>query len=190
MEKMLRYVSGTFLVCAMAFSLSSILPQLPAVFSIPIQYDTNEDFSSFVEEQEISAAQESVERLFSSFANPLSDALAGCSAPEQTTAAKFQAALGSKNPGVYLDFLGGVPLADLSAWLSGGRAPNQALTDTARRLLLTVTDEGDVVLYYINEDTGLYYACETTRDLAERLSQLVEGISPNGAAFAFESGGP
>ena len=47
----------------MAFSLSSILPQLPAVFSIPIQYDTNEDFSSFVEEQEISAAQESVERL-------------------------------------------------------------------------------------------------------------------------------
>ena len=134
--------------------------------------------------------QESVERLFSSFANPLSDALAGCSAPEQTTAAKFQAALGSKNPGVYLDFLGGVPLADLSAWLSGGRAPNQALTDTARRLLLTVTDEGDVVLYYINEDTGLYYACETTRDLAERLSQLVEGISPNGAAFAFESGGP
>ena len=63
MEKMLRYVSGTFLVCAMAFSLSSILPQLPAVFSIPIQYDTNEDFSSFVEEQEISAAQESVERL-------------------------------------------------------------------------------------------------------------------------------
>lgn len=60
--------------------------------------------------------QESVERLFSSFANPLSDALAGCSAPEQTTAAKFQAALGSKNPGVYLDFLGGVPLADLSAW--------------------------------------------------------------------------
>ena len=57
--------------------------------------------------------QESVERLFSSFANPLSDALAGCSAPEQTTAAKFQAALGSKNPGIYLDFLGGVPLADL-----------------------------------------------------------------------------
>ena len=131
-----------------------------------------------------------MERLFSSFANPLSDALAGCSAPEQTTAAKFQAALGSKNPGVYLDFLGGVPLADLSAWLSGGRAPNQALTDTARRLLLTVTDEGDVVLYYINEDTGLYYACETTGIWRNGCPSSWRASPPTGRPFAFESGGP
>ena len=63
MEKMLRYVTGAFLVCAMAFSLKSVLPQIPSFFSLSFRYDEPADFSSFVEEQSLAAAQESVERL-------------------------------------------------------------------------------------------------------------------------------
>ena len=63
MEKMIRYVTGAFLVCAMAFSLKSVLPKIPLAFSIPTQYGAESEFSSFVESQEITAAQESVERL-------------------------------------------------------------------------------------------------------------------------------
>ena len=57
MEKMIRYVTGAFLVCAMAFSLKSVLPKIPLAFSIPTQYGAESEFSSFVESQEISVLQ-------------------------------------------------------------------------------------------------------------------------------------
>lgn len=132
--------------------------------------------------------RESVDQMFSQLTNSLADALAECAPPTPSSKSQFQALLGGDNPGVYLDFLGEVPLANLSAWLSGGRIPNENLTHTVRRLLLTVTDGGEVLLYYINEETGLYYACKTDQSLAERLEQFVAEISPNGATFAFEAG--
>lgn len=63
MEKIFRYLTGAFIVFAMAFSLKSFLPKLPSFFSLEFQYEENTDFSSFVEEQEISAAERSIERL-------------------------------------------------------------------------------------------------------------------------------
>lgn len=126
-----------------------------------------------------------VNDLFGQLINPLSDALSAASAPQQSSAREWRAALAGGRTGVYLDFLGNIPLANLYAWISGGGAPNENLTGTARRLLLSITESGDTVLYYINESDGLYYACHTTADLASRLSALVEGASPN-AIFAFE----
>lgn len=125
---------------------------------------------------------------FQDLINLLADALAGASAPERTTAAQFQEALTANVPGVYLDFLGELPLPNLAAWLSGGRAPGGSLTGTARRLLLATGEDGQVLLYYIDTETGLYYVSQTPETLAERLARFVEPISPNGAAFAFKSG--
>ena len=129
-----------------------------------------------------------LDSLFLEFTNPLADALIGAGSPRQVSLEDFQAALSAQRPGVYLDFLGQIPLANLTAWLSGGRTVNSALTQSVRRLLLTLDDSGNALLYFIDENTGNYYAAETTRDLAARLARFVEGVSPNGAAFAFQSG--
>lgn len=128
-----------------------------------------------------------IDRLFGELINPLTDALAGAQEPEPVSAAQFREALTSNRPGVYLDFLGEIPLTNLTAWLSGGRTLNGALTAPVRRLLLTV-EGGEVLLYYINEETGSYYASKTDGSLAERLSAFTGTIPPNGAAFAFENG--
>ena len=128
---------------------------------------------------------EKVADLFAQLINPLSDALAGAEAPTAVGQRVWREALTAARPSVYLDFLGPIPLADLDAWLSGGRSANPNLTGTARRMLLAQTGDGDVVLYYINENDGLYYACKTSPSLWDRLAALVDGV-PNNAVFAFE----
>lgn len=131
---------------------------------------------------------ETLDRLFGELTNILADALVECGPPSRSSETRFRTLLGGEMPGIYLDFLGEVPLANLSAWLSGGRTPNENLTQSARRMFLAATEGGEVVLYYINEESGLYYACKTDPDLAGRLEQFVSDISPNGATFAFEAG--
>ncbi|NCB62682.1 MAG: hypothetical protein EOM52_03565 [Clostridia bacterium] len=118
--------------------------------------------------------------------NLVSDALSGASAPRGVSAQTWRSALeASERPGVYLDFLGSVPCADLSVWL-GGRASNPLLTGEVRRLLLTSNANGDAILYYNNETDGSYYACDTSADLGTRLAAAVADFEPNGARFAFE----
>ena len=129
-----------------------------------------------------------LDSLFLEFTNPLADALTGAGAPEQVDEEAFRVALSAQRPGIYLDFLGRVPLANLTAWLSGGRAVNANLTQSVRRLLLTLGEDGGVRLYFIDENTGRCYVSETASDLAQRLERFVAGVSPNGAAFAFQSG--
>lgn len=124
--------------------------------------------------------------LFAQLTNPLSDALAGAGAPASVSQRVWQAALAAPRPSIYLDFLGPVPLADLTSWLSGGRDTNPNLTASARRLLLAQNAAGAVELYYINADDGLYYVCAVGVDsLPDRLAALVDGV-PNNAVFAFE----
>lgn len=132
---------------------------------------------------------EEVLRLFTNFSNPLVAALTAAEPPVTSSAEEFQAALQSRNPGIYLDFLGVVPLPNLTAWLSGVQSLEGELNDMVRRLLLTVTDEGEVMLYYIDEDTGLYYSSRTSPELSARLERLVGSApQPNGVQFAFEAG--
>ena len=125
---------------------------------------------------------------FHDLINPLADALAGASPPEEASAEEFRAALTANVPGVYLDFLGDLPLPNLAAWLSGGRTSSASLTASARRLLLTIGEGGQALLYYIDAESGLCYVSQTSGDLADRLIRFAEAAAPNGAAFAFESG--
>lgn len=129
-----------------------------------------------------------LDSLFLEFTNPLADALASAGVPAPVSEEAFRAALSAQRPGIYLDFLGRVPLANLTAWLSGGRAVNSNFTQSIRRMLLTREKDGRVLLYFIDENTGGCYVSEISSDLAQRLERFVEGISPNGAAFAFQSG--
>ncbi len=129
-----------------------------------------------------------MDSLFLEATTPLADALTGAGTSVQVEETDFQAALSAQRPGIYLDFLGRVPLANLTAWLSGGRAVNGALTQSVRRLLLTLDEEGRVLLYFIDEGTGGCYVSETAPDLADRLERFVAGISPNGSSFAFQNG--
>lgn len=129
---------------------------------------------------------EVLDPLFNDVKNQLADALAGAASPREITETQFRAALTAGKPGVYLDFLGTVPLPNLAAGLIRG-TPSDALADPVRRLFLTASG-GEVLLYYINEDTGMYYASKTTADLAGSLAQFSAGVAPNGAAFAFELG--
>ena len=92
---------------------------------------------------------------FHDLINPLADALAGASPPEETSAEEFRAALTANVPGVYLDFLGDLPLLNLAAWLSGGRTSSASLTATVRRLLLTMGEDGAPVLFYPDAESGL-----------------------------------
>lgn len=131
---------------------------------------------------------EALDSLFLEFTNPLADALTGAGTPRQVSEEEFRAALSAQRPGIYLDFLGRVPLTNLTAWLSGGRAGNVELPHSIRRMLLTLSEDGRVLLYFIDENTGNCYVSETVSDLAQRLERFVEGVSPNGAAFAFQSG--
>ena len=131
---------------------------------------------------------DTLDSLFLEFTTPLADALTGAGTPKRVEEEEFQAALSAQRPGIYLDFLGRVPLTNLTAWLSGGRAVNGSLTQCVRRLLLTLDEDGRVLLYFIDENTGICYVTETASDLAQRLERFVAGISPNGSSFAFQNG--
>lgn len=129
-----------------------------------------------------------LDSLFLEFTNPLADALTSAGTPQQVSEDAFRTALSAQRPGIYLDFLGRVPLTNLTAWLSGGRAGGVELPHSIRRMLLTLSEDGRVLLYFIDENTGNCYVSETASDLAQRLERFVAGVSPNGAAFAFQSG--
>lgn len=124
--------------------------------------------------------------VFSALANPLSDALAGAGAPKRVGSSDWRAALSGRTTGIYLDFLGDIPLAALSSWLSGGREPSANLTATVRRLILTSDPAGNAVLYYINETDGMYYACSSTATLKGRLDGLLDVSTMSTARFAFQ----
>ena len=83
-------------------------------------------------------------------------------------------------PGVYYDFPGEVSLRLLSAWLG----EEEIGVDTRVTCLLLAAEEYEASpkLYYMDAETGGYYACETTVQFRQRL----EGFVPNGAFFAFQ----
>ncbi len=128
-----------------------------------------------------------VDELYSKMPNLLADALAGADPPRAISEATWKIALTRNVPSVYVDLLGNVPLHVLALSVGGG-ASTTSLEARTRRLLLTLDADDGVVLYYINEPDGSYYACDITsgQNLASRLSDAVEEYSPNGMLFAFE----
>lgn len=127
--------------------------------------------------------QQATDEAFAPLATLLSEALGSAGAPAPVGERVWRSALCST--GIYMDFLYPVPLATLSRWLGDGQS-NSALTGTARRICLAADESGGVSLFYINEEDGSYYVCETTLSTALHLEAAVSGQSPNGAMFAFE----
>ena len=128
--------------------------------------------------------QTAVDALFDATASLLGDALGSAQEPVQVTEAAWRDAL-SNAWGIYFDFQGTVPLTVLSASLSG--AVNQALPEEGVRRLLLAEENGAVRLYYSNESTGLYYACDTAEALTGHVQTAAAAYSPNGTVFAYET---
>ena len=117
----------------------------------------------------------------------LGEALSGAETPEPVSEQDWQRALGA--PGIWMDFLGEVPLEVLYAWLSQGSS-NPALEATVRQLAVALDEAtGEVALYYHNESDGLYYACRTQVRYEGHMDQVLEGYAGNNASFAFELAG-
>ncbi len=71
MEKMMRFLVGTFLVCAFLYPVKEWIPQIPQWVQFPTYQNNYEDFSSLVEEQQIQAAEMSIKNLVSAEMNDL-----------------------------------------------------------------------------------------------------------------------
>ena len=121
--------------------------------------------------------------LFSLSAGLLNEALSSAGQPRRADREEWEAAL-SAAPGLYFEFAGALPLNTLADLLSGGIS-GSVLTHPARRVVLAVQEER-VSLFYVNEEDGLYYRCDTDVVGAGQLSGTVSGLTPNGTLFAFE----
>lgn len=127
---------------------------------------------------------QAVDAAFDNLGALLGEAVGTASAPFVIQEARWRQAL--TQPGVYFDFSGAIPFSALSGWLRGGEV-NTALTANARRMVLSFGDgENDVWLFWLDEDTGHFYACSTPLDRTLHLLPNLASWLPNAAFFAFE----
>lgn len=126
--------------------------------------------------------QAACQELFQQVAGPLVEALSSAGEPELISRRQWESAL-TDTLGVYMDFQGEIPAPVLVGWLSGG---DTRLTIQARRLILTVREDG-VDLYYRDEDTGSCYRCRSETADPFPLAEALSGLTDNGAFYAFES---
>ncbi len=123
------------------------------------------------------------------FSTILGEALGSARAPQSVSEREWREAL-SHQSGVYFDFQGQVPIGVLYDWLKAG--PGEALAEErTRRLLLAEDKTGKLILYYSNEDTGMYYACQTADTLTGHLQNVVVTCASNinDTAFVYERKG-
>ena len=89
----------------------------------------------------------------------------------------------SQTSSLYFDLLGEIPLSVLTGWLTG--SDSSLVSTTVRRLVLAV-EKDEVILYYRDEDSGVYYARQAELVTTEQLRAITETVMNNGAEFAFE----
>ena len=130
--------------------------------------------------------QETVDADYADLSILFAEALSSAAEPEEVTERVWQEAL--CRTGIYMDFYYSVPLNILAGWL-GEDSNTIALTGSVRRICLAADEGDDVSLYYMDEESGTYYACATTLSQSAHLEGAVEDWSPNGAQFAFEVSG-
>ena len=124
--------------------------------------------------------------IYEDTASLLAECLLRAGTPQRATAAQWRQAL--ERVGIYYDFLGDVPLSVLATGL-GQEADHSQLTQSARRLLLTDDGEGGILLWFWDSASDLPYQCQTSSVLQSSLEQTTARYLPNGAVFAFQSGG-
>ncbi|MCF2660783.1 hypothetical protein [Pseudoflavonifractor phocaeensis] len=125
---------------------------------------------------------EAADALFQQVAGLLVEALSSAGEPERVTRAQWEQAQLTA-PGVSFDFQGKLPMPVLVNWLSGEDSRMEAVV---RRITLTVW-QGEVTLYYRNEEDGLYYRCLSEVASESHLVEALAAVGDNGAAYAFES---
>lgn len=126
------------------------------------------------------------DEIYEDTASLLAECLLRAGTPHQATAAQWRGAL--ERMGIYYDFLGDIPLCVLAAGL-GQDADHSQLTQSARRLLLTDDGEDGILLWFWDSQSNLPYQCQTSSVLQSSLEQTTSRYLPNGAVFAFQSGG-
>lgn len=126
-----------------------------------------------------------IDGLFAQTGSLLSETLSSVGHPQSVSRGEWETALAA-SPGVFFDFLGSLPLRTLQGWLASGPL-NEALSGSARRLVITAGAEETVMLYYHNEENGMYYACQTDVVRQGQLLTAIGGVTPNGARFLFET---
>lgn len=125
---------------------------------------------------------QSVDVLFQSTAGLLVETLSSAELPQKVNRREWEQAL-SRAPGLCFDFQGEMPLSALTGWLNVELSIPDALV---RRMVLT-GGEDLAALYYQDVATGEWYRCVTQVVSSLQLENALEGLSGNGAYYAFES---
>ena len=120
--------------------------------------------------------------LFRHLAGLLVETLASVGEAESVSRGEWEQALG-RAPGFCFDFQGEMPLSVLGGWLG----VEQKLPETTVRRLLLTGYEDCVALYYYDLRQEQWQRRVTTVVTAVQLENALEGLSENGAYYAFES---
>jgi len=115
----------------------------------------------------------------------LHEAIGSAGAPAEVTRRQYEAAFAL--PGLWLDYPGNIPLHAVVSWSETitGEPPFSA---TISALLLALQDTV-ATLYYMDAETGLYYAAATAVRAEDLLRSLDQTDGGNGVPFAFEESG-
>jgi len=113
----------------------------------------------------------------------LGDALASAGTAQVVDEAEWRRCLGRE--GIYFDFGGEVPLPALERWLQG--PGDTGLTGSARRLLLCAGEGDQVLLCWQEAESGRFISAPTALTRTLHLGPAAEGVTANGAYFAFEN---
>lgn len=108
----------------------------------------------------------------------LAEALSSAGTPAPISSSQWRRALSGE--GIYLEYLGDLPLDDLSRWLAG--QDNPALSGFQSRRILV----GEGQLCFYDESRSGAYAAALSVPLTQGLDDLAQSLSPNGGRFAFE----
>lgn len=129
--------------------------------------------------------QSEVDAIFGRVGPLLGAALTGAGEPVEITREEWESCL--RDVGIYFDFGGETPLDALRGWL--GEPGGRPLSAAARRMVLTVSQQDQIILSYQNAGDGRFYSCRTEMAGSLHLLPEVRSTVPNGAYFAFEADG-
>ena len=113
----------------------------------------------------------------------LHEAIGSAGVPAEVSRSQYEAAFSL--PGIWFDYPGNIPLHAVVSW-SEVIAERLPLSVTVSALLLALQD-GVTMLYYMDADTGLYYAAATAVRAEDLLGSLERTDGGNSIPFAFET---
>ncbi len=123
-----------------------------------------------------------VSEAYESLAGVLGEALGTAGSIEPSDTDAWETALSSN--GIYIDYMTNQPVYELAASL-GSMAGAEISERFIRRLCLSESDSGKVLIYYINVKDKEVYKSETALPFSS-LQERIVGYAPNGAYYNFE----